>query len=49
MQLLNYSMDYTLYHLIASINILRNLAIERVNTAYYLNMDADIIPSRTIQ
>lgn len=35
--------------IIYPINILRNLAIERVNTAYYLNMDADIIPSRTIQ
>lgn len=35
--------------IIYPINILRNLAIERVDTAYYLNMDADIIPSRTIQ
>ena len=28
------------------INLLRNLAIEATNTEYYINMDADIIPSR---
>lgn len=35
--------------IIYPINILRNLAIQMVDTAYYLNMDADIIPSRTIK
>lgn len=28
------------------INLLRNLAIETTSTEYYVNMDADIIPSR---
>ena len=33
-------------HVIYPINLLRNLAIEATNTEYYINMDADIIPSR---